>query len=54
MMSPVDKVAVLVCHPTKKVNKAEEPTSLSTNIVLAKDKHSTIFPEVQQGRKRVL
>jgi hypothetical protein len=25
-------LTVLVCHPTKKVNKAEEPTYLSTNI----------------------
>ncbi len=33
MMSPWGKVTSLACHPTKKVNKAEELTYLSTNIV---------------------
>jgi hypothetical protein len=32
MMSPGGKLKALECHPTKKVNKAEEPTYLSTNI----------------------
>jgi hypothetical protein len=33
MMSPGDKVTAIACHPTKKVNKAEDLTYLSTNIV---------------------
>ncbi len=32
MTSPRGKLTALVCHPTKKVNKAEELTYLSTNI----------------------
>jgi hypothetical protein len=32
MMSPGGKLKALECHPTKKVNKAEELTYLSTNI----------------------
>jgi hypothetical protein len=34
MTSPVAIVTSLACHPTKKVNKAEELTYLSTDIVL--------------------
>jgi hypothetical protein len=34
MTSPVAMVTALACHPTKKVNKAEELTQLSTDIVL--------------------
>jgi hypothetical protein len=30
MTSPGGKLTTLVCHPTKKVNKAEEQTYLST------------------------
>jgi hypothetical protein len=30
--SPRGKLTALACHPTKKVNKAEELTYLSTNI----------------------
>jgi hypothetical protein len=30
--SPVDKLTALVCYPTKRVNKAEELTYLSTDI----------------------
>ncbi len=33
MMSPGGKLIALTCHLTKKVNKAEELTYLSTNIV---------------------
>jgi len=33
MMSPGGKLAALACHPTKRVNKAEELTYLSANIV---------------------
>jgi hypothetical protein len=33
MISPGGKLTTLACHPTKKVNKAEELTYLSTNIV---------------------
>ncbi len=32
MTSPGDKLTALACRPTKKVNKAEEVTYLSTNI----------------------
>jgi hypothetical protein len=32
MMSPGGKLKALKCHPTKKVNKAEELTYLLTNI----------------------
>ncbi len=32
MTSLGGKLTVLVCHPTKRVNKAEEVTYLSTNI----------------------
>jgi hypothetical protein len=32
MMSFGGKLRALACHPTKYVNKAEEPTFLSTNI----------------------
>jgi hypothetical protein len=32
MMSPGGKLTALACHPTKRVNKVEELTSLSTNI----------------------
>ncbi len=32
MTSPRGKLTTLVGHPMKKVNKAEEPTYLSTNI----------------------
>jgi hypothetical protein len=32
MTSPEGKVTALVCHPTKKVKKAEELTFLSTNL----------------------
>jgi hypothetical protein len=31
-MTPGDKLLALACHPTKKVNKAEVLTYLSTNI----------------------
>jgi hypothetical protein len=31
-LGPGDKLTALVCHSTKKVNKAEELTYLSTNI----------------------
>jgi hypothetical protein len=34
MTSPGGKLTALACHPTKKVNKAEELTYLSTNIDL--------------------
>jgi hypothetical protein len=34
MTSTRGKLTALVCHPTKKVNKAEELTYLSTNIGL--------------------
>ncbi len=37
MMSPGSKLTALGCHPTKKVNKAEELTYLSTNIKNYKD-----------------
>jgi hypothetical protein len=33
MTSPGGKLTALACHLTKKVNKAEELTNLSTNIV---------------------
>ncbi len=32
MISPGGKITTFVCHPTKKVNKAEELTFLSINI----------------------
>ncbi len=32
MMPPGGKLTPLACHPNKKVNKAEQPTNLSTNI----------------------
>jgi hypothetical protein len=32
MTSPGGKLTALACHPTKKVNKAEELTYLSTSI----------------------
>jgi hypothetical protein len=32
MMSPKGKLTALACHPTKKVNKAEELAYLSINI----------------------
>jgi len=32
IMSPGGNLTALSCHPTKKVNKAEELTYLSTNI----------------------
>jgi len=34
MMSLRGKQTALACHPTKRVNKAEELTYLSTNIAL--------------------
>jgi hypothetical protein len=34
MTSPGGKLTALICHPTKKVNKAEKLTYLSTNIRL--------------------
>ncbi len=39
MMSPGDKLTAPACHPTKKVNKADEPTYPSINI----DTHSNIL-----------
>jgi hypothetical protein len=33
IMSPGDKVTAIARHPTKKINKAEDLTYLSTNIV---------------------
>jgi len=35
MTSPGGKLTALACHPTKKVNKAEQLTYLSTNIAFA-------------------
>ncbi len=32
MTSPGGKLTTLACHPTKGVNKAEEPAYLSTNV----------------------
>jgi hypothetical protein len=32
MTSPGVRITALACHPTKRVNKAEELTHLSTNI----------------------
>jgi hypothetical protein len=39
MMSPRGKLTAPACHPTKKVNKADEPTYHSINI----DTHSNIL-----------
>jgi hypothetical protein len=36
MTSPVGMVNAPACHPTKKVNKVEELTYLSTNIEIQK------------------
>jgi len=33
MTSPGGKLTALACHPTKKVNKAEELTYLSTSVI---------------------
>ncbi len=41
MASPGGKLTALLCHPTKKVNKAEELTYLSTNIA-----HTQVKPKV--------
>jgi len=35
MMSPGGNLSALACHPTKKVNKAEQLTYLSTKIVFS-------------------
>ncbi len=50
MTSLGGKLKASVCHPTKKVNKAEELTHLSANIgglppctkMLSRDKHSSL------------
>ncbi len=34
IMSPGDKLTAVACHPTKKVNRAEELTYLSTSIYI--------------------
>jgi hypothetical protein len=41
MTSRGGKLAALACHPTKKVNKAEKRTHLSTNIVLRLERLTT-------------
>jgi hypothetical protein len=52
MMSPGGKLRVLVFHPSKKVNKAEELTCLSTNIGIM---HSSLVGQrVRDDKKKFL